>query len=169
MLPKTLKDAIFSADGVGYAGRADITQFPKLARKMEEYQTGGMSGPIEIDLGSEKLEMEVELTDFDADLMRQFGAFGVAGIGFRLNGSLECDDDDCTNSAVEILARGRLREVDQGGYSPGEMAKTKYSIALSAFKYTVDNQIIIEIDNANYIFVVNGKDILEHRRKNLKL
>ncbi len=169
MLPKILKDLMLSFEGVGYAGRIDVTQTPKLARKMEEYQAGGMSGPVEVDLGSEKLEMEFEAHEIDKSMLSQYGKTGVGSLGFRLNGSIERDDDVCSTSALEILGRGRIREIDLGGYKSGDKHSTKYAIALSQFKLTIDDEEIVEIDNANYIFKVNGVDLLEKRRQAMKL
>ena len=36
MLPKIIKDAALSVEGVGYAGIIDNIEWPKLARKVEE-------------------------------------------------------------------------------------------------------------------------------------
>ncbi|MBS9781226.1 MAG: phage major tail tube protein [Gammaproteobacteria bacterium] len=169
MLPNLIKDAMLSVEGVGYAGQIDISQMPKTARKMEDYWAGGMSGPIEIDMGAEKLEMEFEAHGVDADLLKQYGKTGVAGVGFRINASVENDDDVCTTKALEIIGRGRFREIDPGGHKAGDKGSVKYSVALASIKYTMDGEDIIEIDNANYIFKVNGNDLLEKRRRALKL
>ncbi len=169
MLPKILKDMILSVDGRGYAGQANITQTPKLARKMEEYWAGGMSGPVEIDLGSEKLEMEWEAFGVDKDTLKLYGATGVAGIGFRFNGSIERDDDTCSSSALEIQCRGRITEIDTGGYKSGDQHTVKYKASLSSVKIKIDDEDIVEIDNANYSFKVGGEDKLAERRRNLKL
>lgn len=169
MVPQLLKDLMLSFEGTGYAGRVDVTQMPKLTRKMEEYQAGGMSGPVEIDLGSEKLEMEFEAHEIDKTMLKNYGKTGVNSLGFRLNGSIERDDDACTTSALEILCRGRIREIDTGGFKAGDKHTTKYAVALSAIKLNIDDENIIEIDNANYIFKVGGVDLLEKRRKAMKL
>lgn len=169
MLPKILKDMMLSFEGVGYAGCVDVSQMPKLSRKLEEYWAGGMSGPVEIDLGSEKLEMEFEAHEIDKAMIKQYGVTGVSGLGFRLNGSIEVDDDVCSTQAIEIIGRGRLREIDLQGHKAGDKHSMKYAVALAAVKIDIDNENIIEVDNANYIFKVDGKDLLEKRRKAMKL
>ncbi len=169
MLPKILKDMILSIDGHGYAGRINVTQMPKLARKLEEYQAGGMQGPVEIDLGSEKLEMEFESFEIDDTSLKLFGATGASAIGFRINGSIERDDDACTTQAIEMLARGRFREIDYGGFKPGDQHMTKYAVALTRISISIDAEEMLEIDNANNIFRVDGKDLLKKRRRALKM
>lgn len=169
MLPQIVKDAMLSVEGFGYAGQIDISQMPKLARKMEEYWAGGMSGPVEIDLGSEKLEMEFEAHGVNPELLKLYGKTGVSSVAFRINAAIERDDDVCTTSALEIIARGRFREIDSGGHKAGDKGSIKYAVALSSYQASIDDEPIVEIDNENYIFMVNGVDLLEKRRRALKL
>lgn len=170
MLPRIFKDAVLSVEGMGYAGRAEVAQWPKLAREMVEYRTGGMSGTVKVDLGQQAMEMEIDVADFDAALLKRYGAYGVGALQFRINGSAERDDAGCTNHAIEVTGRGRFAEIDPGTQSSGgEVQKLKCTVALAYFKYNEDGADIIEIDNANYVLIVDGKDLLEQRRKNLKI
>lgn len=168
MLPRLVKDLVCTIDGVGYAGKA-TAKLPELARKMEEYRSGGMSGAIEIDLGQEKMEMEVTIDGHDMDVLKHYGAYGVSALGFRFNGSVEMDDLAGTSTAIEILCRGRINKIDMGEKKPGEKDSTTLSLSLASYKFVEDNCTIIEIDNANNILFVNGQDLLEKRRANLKL
>ena len=63
MLPKILKNFNVYVDGRGYAGRVDELTLPKLTIKTDEYQWAGMSAPVEIDMGLEKLEMDLTFSD----------------------------------------------------------------------------------------------------------
>lgn len=168
MLPKLVKDLVCVIEGVGYAGKA-TAKLPELARKMEDYRSGGMSGTIKIDLGQEAMEMELTIEGHDTDVLKQYGVFGVSGVGFRLNGSVEMDDLAGTNSAIEIIGRGRFSKIDMGEKKPGEKDTTTLTVELSSYSFSENNTVIIEIDNANSVFVVNGKDLLADRRQNLKL
>ena len=60
MLPKIIKDAILTVEGRGYAGIIDNIEWPKITRKTDEYRAGGMFGPVDIDLGQEKMELAFE-------------------------------------------------------------------------------------------------------------
>ena len=57
-LPRKLKHFNAFYNGEEFFGQATEITLPKLARKFEEYRGGGMPGPIDIDLGNEKLEFE---------------------------------------------------------------------------------------------------------------
>lgn len=168
MLPKLIKDAVVTIDGIGYAGKGTV-KFPELSRKMEEHRSGGMSGAIEIDLGQEKLEMEITLDGHDSDVLKLYGVYGVSGVGFRINASVEMDDLNGTNSALELTGRGRFSKIDMGEKKPGEKDTTSLTVALASLRVTENFEVLLEIDNANSIFTVNGKDMLEDRRRNLKL
>ncbi|WP_072281639.1 phage major tail tube protein [Rappaport israeli] len=169
MLPKLIKDAILSVDGHGYAGRIKSIQWPKLARKFEEYRAGGMHGPVEVDLGGEKMEMEFELDEQSAELLRLWGACSATAVRFRINASAESDNPDCNGNAIEVVCLGRLREIDPGQYQPGEIQTAKYGVAVTTLTYRLDGETLIDIDNANNILVVNGVDLLEKRREHLRM
>ncbi|CAM3042316.1 phage major tail tube protein [Dichelobacter nodosus] len=169
MLPKVIKDAILSVDGIGYAGRVKTIQWPKFSRKMEEYRAGGMHGPVEIDLGGEKLEMEFELDEQSADLLKKWAICAVTAIRFRINASAESDGAGCGSDAIEVIGLGRFREIDPGQFKPGDLQSSKYNVALATLTYTINGETMFDIDHANNIFVVNGIDLLEKRRKNLKM
>lgn len=168
MLPKIIKDAILSVEGTSFAGRIENIEWPKLARKMEEWRGGGMMGPIEVDLGAEKMEMSFEMPEQDAELLKQFGISSASGIRFRINASAENDSPDNTSDAVEVIALGRIREIELGQYKGGDLQQTKYAIALSTFKYSNNGSEILDIDHLNNIFKVGGTDLLEKRRENLR-
>ncbi len=169
MLPKLIKDSTLAVDGIGYVGKCRNLVPPKLTRKMEEYLAGGMAGPIEIDLHNEKLEMEWELSEHSPEVLRHYGVCDHAGVGVRINAAAEADTSDCATDAIEIISRGRWREIDQGSWKLGETPNMKVMMACSYFKYSVNGIALIEIDNANYKFIVNGVDRLAKRKRALKL
>lgn len=168
MLPKIIKDAILSVEGTSFAGRVENVEWPKLARKMEEWRGGGMDGTVEVDLGGEKLEFSFEMPEQDAELLKQFGAVSVSATRFRINASAENDSPDNASDAIEVICLGRIKEIELGQYKGGDLQQTKFSVALSAFKYSNNGTDIFDIDYLNNIFKVDGKDLLEKRRENLR-
>ena len=169
MLPKIIKDAILSVDGIGYAGRVENIDWPTLARKMEEYRAGGMHGPVDIDMGGEKLEMSFEASEQDANLIKQFGVCSVNGVRLRINASAESDNPNCDGDGIEVLGTGRITEIELGSYKGGDLQTTKYTVSLASFKYSKNGEQLIDIDYANNIFVVDKVDLLAKRRENLRM
>lgn len=168
MLPKIIKDAILSVEGTAFAGRIENIEWPKLARKMEEWRGGGMMGAVEVDLGAEKMEMSFEMPEQDAELLKQFGATSVGAIRFRINASAENDSPDNSSDAIEVIATGRIKEIELGQYKGGDLQQSKYAVALATFKYSNNGSDILDIDHLNNIFKVAGTDLLEKRRENLR-
>ena len=168
-LPRILKNFGFFIDGVGYAGRCEELTLPKLTHKMEEYQGGSMFAPVEIDMGLEKLEMEVSLKEYSPEVLKQVGLTDVAGIPTRFVGAAVSDDSEGTTDAIEIFARGRYRELDLGSAKAAEASTLKASLALTYFKYVLNGETLIEVDVVNMIYVVGGVDRLEAQRKALSM
>ena len=122
MLPKIIKDAALSVEGVGYAGIIDNIEWPKITRKTEEYRAGGMFGPVDIDLGQEKMELMFEAAEQTAEIIAAYGVCGMAGVKFRINASAE-SEMNCESHGIEAVMTGRIREIDLGTSKPGELKK----------------------------------------------
>lgn len=73
-LPHVLKNMNLFVDGRGYAGRVDEIKLPKLTLKTEEHRAGGMDIPVELELGMDKLE--AELDDFRLSIRRSSSSLG---------------------------------------------------------------------------------------------
>lgn len=164
MLPHKLKAFVLYVDGIGYAGECEECTLPKLTRKMEEYRSGGMDAPVEIDLGMDKLSMELTLGESVPALTGQFGAVTIDGTKIRLMGSTETDD---TNNIVpvEVVAHGRFTEIDMGNWKPGDSSTAKYTCSISYFKYVANNKDIVEIDVPKLVLKSNGVDVYAKRRQ----
>lgn len=168
MLPNMIKDAVLSIDGFGYAGRVDNITPPKLTRKMEEYTAGGMEGPVEIDFGTELQELTFDCAEESAQILSAFGICDVAGINYRINAAAETDDEACTTNAIEIICRGRAKEIDPGSYQRGDKANMSVSVSVAYYKYSLNGITLVEYDPVNNILITGGVDRREKRRLALK-
>lgn len=167
-LPNALKNFNFFNDGGSFMGVAEEIKLPKLSRKFEEFRGGGMDGPVSIDLGQEKMEMEFTCGGFVEDIFKQYGNTKAAGVMLRFAGAYQRDDTGDVK-AVEIVVRGRHQEIDTGDAKNGDKGKTTVKSALSYYKLTVDGKEVVEIDLLAFIFKVDGKDMLEAQRKAIGL
>lgn len=163
-IPRKLKFFSLFINSNGYAGRVEELTLPKLSRKMEEFRAGGMNAPIEIDMGMEKLEAEFTLAEYNEDVLRLWGVKNNAQIGLRFKGSIEADDGSGVVTPIEVVLKGRWREVDMGNWKGGDSATMKVSVAVSYYKYISKGEEIIEIDVPNMKEKVNGVDHLAKHR-----
>jgi P2 family phage contractile tail tube protein len=163
MLPRKLKFLNVFNEGDSYLGQVTEVTLPKLTRKMEDYQGGGMNAPIKTDQGMEGLTLESTCGGIMVGAIKQFGITKHDGVKLRFAGSYQRDDGSNT-SAVEVFVRGRHSSIDMGSAKQGEGSEFKLTSELSYYKLVVDGETIIEIDIINMIEMVDGVDHLaEHR------
>jgi uncharacterized protein len=167
-LASTLKNFNLFNEDKSFLGIVEEVKLPKLKRKLEDYRAGGMDGPVGIDVGQEKLEMEFVCGGFMEQIFLQYGIPRISGVMLRFVGAYQ-RDDTAVVKAVEIVMRGRHEELDMGDAKGGDKGKLTVKSVLTYYKLSVDNKVLIEIDILNMIFIVDGVDTLLEQRKALGL
>ncbi|SCU94352.1 Major tail tube protein [Cupriavidus necator] len=167
-LPRKLKHFNVFADGVTHAGEVEEITLPKLTRKLEEYRAGGMNGPIDIDLGNEKLELESTYGGLMRTILKQYGVTVADAAMVRFAGAYQRDDTGEVD-AVELVVRGRHTEIDFGNAKAGDNSQFKVKSSLTYYKLTVNGEVWIELDHVNFIEVVFGVDRLAEQRRAIGL
>ncbi len=167
-LPAILKNFNLFNEGNSLMGVADEVTLPKLGRKTEEFQGAGMPMPVDIDISNEKIELDWSCSGFLADVFKQYGNPKVNGVLLRYAGAYQREDTGDIQS-VEIVVRGRHKEIDPDKAKVGDKSATKIKTTCAYYKLTVDNQVLIEIDAMAMVFIVNGVDMLEKQRKAIGL
>ena len=158
-LPRKLKNFATFVDGINFMGEMPEVTLPTLTRKMEEYRAGGMNGPIDLDMGQEKMEAELKGAGWIKGLMAKWGAGSHDALMVRFAGAIQADDSEAVQ-AVEVVMRGRLTEVDPGSAKAGELTERTYKFSLSYYKATIDGEVELEIDLVNLVENVHGEDRL---------
>ncbi|MFM2480153.1 phage major tail tube protein [Celerinatantimonas sp. YJH-8] len=169
-LPRKLKNFNLFNDANSYMGVVASITLPKLSIKTESYRGGGMPGPVDVDMGlsDDAISLEWTLGGWDTQALGQFGQTQAGAIPLRFNGALQRDDTGEIVS-VEINVRGFHKEIDMGDAKPGDDTEHKYTTSCSYYKLTIDGSDIIEIDQVNMVFTVNGDDRLADIRSALGL
>lgn len=162
-LPKKLKFFNVFGDGISWLGQCVEVKLPVLSRKLEEYRAGGMNGPIDLDFGMEKLELEHKYGGLMRDILRQFGVTTHNGVMLRFAGSYQQEDTGEVD-VVEVVVRGRHKEIDMGTAKAGEDTEFGVKSSLSYYKLTVNGVVEIEIDFVGMKEIVNGVDLLAAHR-----
>lgn len=162
MLPQTLTNMALFVDGRGYAGKATELTPPKLTRKTDEFNAGGMAAPVEIGMGLELLTAGFKMPGIDPDLLAFFGLADDSAFNGTFRGAFK----DLKGKVVAAVAtlRGMLKEVDPGAWSMGQRNENTYAVSLSYYKLEVDGRVIHEIDPLNCVCLVNGVDQLAAER-----
>lgn len=162
-LPNKLKNFNLFIDALSYFRKVTEVTLPKLTTKTEDYQGGGMDAPVKVDLGMEGLSMEFKAGGFEEDLFELYGITSVDGQLLRFAGALQNDaTGDVQN--LEVIARGRVTEIDPGNSKVGDDTEITFKVELAYYKLTINNKIIIEIDVLEMKKIVNGVDLLSAKR-----
>ncbi|WP_251978570.1 phage major tail tube protein [Salinicola avicenniae] len=168
-LPNILKDFNLFGDGNNWQGQIPSLTMPELARRMAEYEGGGMDGPIEVDQGQELMTMEWTAGGLIVDgLFDSFGSPVHDAALLRMTGSYESDETGDV-IPVEVVVRGRHKTIGMGEVSKGDNNTISVTTTLSYYKLTVDGEEIIERDVPGYVFKVRGEDRYADRRQALGL
>jgi uncharacterized protein len=165
-LPRKLKNFNLFNDGNNYLGLIGELTLPKLSRKMEEWRGGGMDTGVEADMGGELLTLEWTAGGIEPTALAQYGVTSVTGCMLRFAGAYQRDDTGDVD-AVEVVVRGRHKEIDFGNAKPGEATQHKFTTSCAYYRLTVNGRDLIEIDALNMIFIVDGVDRLAEQRRAL--
>lgn len=157
-MPRLLKNMNLFVDGRGYAGRVDEVQPPKLTLKTEEHRAGGMDLPVEVELGMEKLEATLTISDHDPEIFKLFGLLDGRDVQITLREAYQRQGEAAV--PVVIQMRGGWKEIDPGSDKPGDKSTLKVQLALSYYKMTMDGEELVEIDAKNLIRQIGGEDQL---------
>ena len=72
-LPHILKDFNLFGDGNNWQGQIPSLTLPELARRMVEYEGGGMDGPIEVDQGNQLQTFEWTAGGMITEIFNSYG------------------------------------------------------------------------------------------------
>lgn len=162
-LPRKLRNFNLFHNGESYAGQIPELTLPKLSRKMEDYQAGGMSGPVKTDQGQEAIQFEWTAGGFIKTALQQYGALKHDAVLLRFAGAYRAEDST-THDSIEVIVRGRHQEIDFGTAKLKDDTAHKFTTVASYYKLSVNNSPIIEFDFVNMIENVNGVDLLQDLR-----
>ncbi len=161
MLPRHLRNFNIMIDGYGFAGRADGVTLPTLAIATEDHRAGGMDAPVDVDMGMEKLELSVEISDYDETVIAGFGMLG-AGVPVTLRGAIQRQGEDAQAVVVKMLGNLKSREV--GDFKVGAKQTTKLTYTVRRYSETINGTEYVYVDVENMIRVINGVDQLASQR-----
>jgi len=166
--PKKLKHFNLFGNGDNWQGQISSLTLPPMVRQMEEYRGAGMNAPVDIDMGMEKMEFSWTPAGLIPELFDNFGTNRLDSDMLRFAGSYQRDDTGET-VPVEIVVRGRHREINMGDAEAGSDNTQSITTTLSYYKLTIAGEDIVEIDVINLVERVRGTDRLEEHRQNIGL
>ncbi|HBP8838309.1 TPA: phage major tail tube protein [Escherichia coli] len=164
-LPRKLKHLNLFNDGNNWQGIVESLTLPKFTRKFEKYRGGGMAGAVDVDMGLDDgaLDTEFSIGGMESLLFKQLAKTTADGVQLRFTASIQRDDTGEVQ-AVELVVRGRHKEIDSGELKTGESNATKVSSTNSYAKLTINGEVLYEVDTINMVEIVDGLDLMEAHR-----
>ncbi|EMX4382148.1 phage major tail tube protein [Escherichia coli] len=164
-VPKKLRVFTVFVDGDNKLGKVTSFTPPKLTRKTEAYRGAGMPGSAAVDLGLDDgaLDLSFAVGGVDRHIFAKYAA-GIDAVRVRFSGEYYSEEGI---EYVDIEARGRIVEIDKGEAKQGEDTEHTYAMKCTWYKLSVDNSNAIEIDVLNFIWRIDGKDILPDRTRSM--
>lgn len=162
---KIIKYLNLIVDGRGYAGNIEEYNAPDLAIATEEHRAGGMDGPIDIDMGVEKLTCSFVLTSYSRDVLALWGVKGGAPVQLTARGSMESLDG--TTESVLHHMQGTMISMARGTWGSAQKPSLTCTLTLRYYREVIDGRDITELDLINMVRVINGVDQLEAHRRNI--
>ncbi len=156
-MPRTLKDMMLFNEGLAYLGEVSAVTLPTLTRKMEEWRGGGMGGPVEMDMGSEAMELQSTFGGPMRDILRQYGVTTVDGVYLRFVGAYQQEETGAVDT-IEVIIRGRHKEIEMGDQEVGEAGEFSVTSSVAYYKLVWNGRAEIEIDLLAGIEIVDGVD-----------
>ena len=167
MRGQVIRLARLSVDGYGYAGTVKDFKPPKISQKTENYRGGGMSGEVEIPVGTEMDSMEFTLSEAAPDVMKRFGFISGSDKPFTIKAGIK--DDDGNDVSLRYEVGGLLKEIDPGTMEAGKVVERRFNIAPRSYKEFIGGDLVVHIDHEKGIEVVDGEDKLAQARANAGL
>ncbi|HHO0771806.1 TPA: phage major tail tube protein [Aeromonas hydrophila] len=169
-LPRKLKHLNLFMDGGNWIGVSEDYTPAKLSQKFEAYRGGGMIGAANIHMGLDDSALDTSFTfgGVEADLVKRMGVAKIDGVALRFAGSFQRDDTGEV-VPVEIVQRGRFKELDRGTFKSGDNSQSKISMVNTYYKETMNGVVLCEIDLINMIWIVDGVDLMAEHRKAIGL
>lgn len=160
-IPGKLRLFTCFVNGTNNIGRVTSVTLPKLTRKTEDYQGGGMMGSVAVDLGLDSGALDATMViggvvqdllleygnDIDETLLRFAGEYYTAG----------------ESQLVEVEMRGRFTEIDGGESKQGDDTTVTYAVKNTYYKLSIDDKPIFEFDLLNFIYKRNGQNLVPDR------
>ncbi|WP_096852435.1 phage major tail tube protein [Escherichia coli] len=164
-VPKKLRVFTVYIDGENKLGQVTSFPPPRLSRKTESFRGAGMPGSVAVDFGLDDgaLDLSFSVGGTDSHLFSRY-AGALDEVRLRFSGEYY---SDAGIEYVDIEVRGRITEIDMGEAKQGEDTGHSYTMKNTWYRLSVDDREKIEFDVLNFIWRIDGKDVLPDRTRSL--
>lgn len=148
--------------------KADVT-LPKLEQMTETISGAGIAGEYESAVPGHfgKIEMDITFNSVSEDSTKLLIP-GAKSLVLRASQqSYDIAAGGTNYRALKITTKVLSKGVDLGKLSPGKSTETKNTFEVIYIKIEENGNTLLELDKLNFIFIVNGVDLLADIRNQI--
>ena len=161
-------DAHVYVNNASTHGRASQVVCPQVEAIMNEYNSLGLNGTLELPSGVAAMEATFTWTYPDNEAQRAFSnPYKAVEVMVRSSKAVWNNSGLAEEQPVVVLLRGLPKQIQGGTFAGKDAVEPESALAVNYYKLEVNGDEILEIDVINNIHRVGGEDILAARRANL--
>ena len=166
--PNVLNDANIYIDGNNWLGKAEVG-LPEVAQKVIEYSAFGVSGSVELPVVGhvDKMEGTIKfksLTDDAAKVLYNPQQAVLLDARAAIQ-RFDAKSGQMQTYPIKVTMRAFFKKIKFADFKQASDSETEVNYTAHYFKLEIDSKEILEIDQFNYIYKINGEDVLANIRE----
>lgn len=170
-IPELLNDMrIYSKGQDDFVGATSI-EIGGLSTKTAEITGIGLAGSLDAPVTGHFEGIEATI-NYQTPIPKAFEITGGKPIELEAYGAIQKFDPSSSAlsySQLKITIKGRGKNYEMGGMEPMNTMDGSNTIEVHYLKYEIDGKEVLEIDKYNYIYKVNGVDLLAEVKSKLAM
>lgn len=152
---------------LGISGEVEL---PSLESITETVNAAGVLGEVDMPATGHfgSMKVKIPFAILHEDLYSLIDT--TKGLELTLRGSEQFtnrENADTEDFPVKAVFRGKATNVSNGKFVNGKKGEPEVEIEVSYYKLDVDGETQVELDKFNFVYKVQGKDLLERIKKNI--
>lgn len=157
MLPRILKGFNVYIDSENFIGRVESANLPDLKVKTEDHQGGGMDAPVELDMGMEKITVDLTFAERTPSIVKALGLMS-ANKQLVIRGALQRQGEPAVSMAVRL--QGGISTLGGDELKQGSKGQFKVTVSCNSYIEEQDGEELVNIDILNFKRIIGGVDQL---------
>ena len=168
-LPEIINDYRVYKKGK-FIGTSGEVELPELSAINETNEGAGVLGEIETPATGqfESMVTKIKFAILHENIFDLMDTTKAQELTLRADGQYtDKTTGDTEDVLVKIIVRGKAKTTNLGTLAKGKKGEPELELETFYLKIEIDNTTLLELDKYNYIYKVNGKDLMAKIRKNL--
>lgn len=169
ILPEVINNYnVYGEDGVSLIGISGEVELPEMEALTETLEGSAIMGEIDDPVTGQFSSMRMTIP-FSVLYTDQFKLMNTTKPNqLTLRGSMQCMDPSTGETdyyPIRVVVRGKAANSAMGKIQKGKKMKSSVELEVIYLKVEVNGTTVLELDKLNFVFVLNGEDVLKKIRE----